>query len=410
MVVGGGIGGLACAQGLARRGIDVHVVEKDWDLTQTGGYRLHLGVPAVSALQDLLPPITFESLLRSSVGTRGFSLAVRDHRGRQLLSASEPSAGLSLEVDRITLRHVLSLGLEDRMRLGSSCDGWRIEGDAVVALLDDGTQIETDVLVIADGAGSKLAEKLAGGPTSTPCGLTGIAGRTPWEGLSSGTRTLLDEEPMLAIGPGGTGMFAAAHDPAGQSAIRSSPADAALPVAIWGLIAVEEALPNRPDQLDRAALIALSERLLRRHRWAEPIVQMVTRSSPTSVSAFRFNAADPDNLAPWRASRITALGDAVHAMPPTGGQGAATAIIDAHALSLQLQAAARGEVTPTVAVHDYEAELRIRAAPAVRESLQPVSWIRTTASPAGAHLLRACTPVLAAGSAVTRALTRRRRR
>lgn len=205
-------------------------------------------------------------------------------------------------------------------------------------------------------------------------------------------------------------MFAAAHDPAGQSAIRSCPAEVALPVAIWGLIAVEEALPNRPDHLDQAALVAISVRLLQRHRWADHIVEMITRSPPKSVSAFRFNAADPDNLAPWTASRITGLGDAVHAMPPTGGQGAATAIIDAHALTLQLQAAVRGQVTPIVAVHDYEAELRIRAAPAVRESLQAVSWIRSTASPAGALLLRAFAPVMATGFAATRTVSRRGRR
>lgn len=154
LVVGGGIGGLACAQGLAGLGIEVHVVERDLDLTQTGGYRLHLGVSAVSALRDLLPPITFEVLLRSSVGTRGFSLAVRDHRGRRLFGARESSAGLSLEVDRITLLQVLALGLADRMLLGRSCDGWRVEDDTVMVQLDDGTQIETDVLVIADGAGS----------------------------------------------------------------------------------------------------------------------------------------------------------------------------------------------------------------------------------------------------------------
>ncbi|MDO5753951.1 MAG: FAD-dependent oxidoreductase [Arthrobacter sp.] len=46
VVVGAGIGGLACAQGLVQRGLDVQVAERDAGLAMTGGYKLHLGVPA----------------------------------------------------------------------------------------------------------------------------------------------------------------------------------------------------------------------------------------------------------------------------------------------------------------------------------------------------------------------------
>lgn len=411
VVVGGGIGGLACAQGLARHGFDVQVVERDNDLAKTGGYRLHLGVAAVSALRDLLSATSFETLLGLSVPARGFTLAVRDHRGRRLLGARDPSVGLSLDVDRITLRRVLALGLEDRMVLGRSCHGWRLESDTVVTELDVG-EIQSAVMVIADGAGSGLAERLARGATSTPCGLTGVAGRSPWEGLPSATTALLAEEPMLAIGPSGTGMFASAHDPAGRSAIYPSPAatGAVAATAIWGLIAVDQALPDRADQLDQATLIDISTRLLRHRRWADHVVELVTQSQPDSVAAFRFYASDPNRLAPWRSSRVTALGDAVHAMPPTGGQGAATAIMDAHALAKQLYAAASGEVTTVVAIHDYETDLRTRTAAAVRESLQPVRWIRASANPAGALLLRAMTPVIATGSTAAHTITGRRHR
>lgn len=409
-MVGAGIGGLACAQGLVRAGLDVQVVERD--LSLTGGYKLHLGAPAVLALRELLSAISFETLLGSSVTTRGFSLALRDHRGRRLLGASEPSAGLSLDVDRITLRQILALRLEDRISLGRTCQGWRVAGDTVVAELDDGVEIEADVLVIADGAGSRLAETLAGHPTASPCGLSGIAGRTPWDRVPLSTAALLAAEPMLAIGPGGTGLFASAQDPVGRAAIctPNTLATASDPVAIWGLIAVEQSLPPDVDKLGQDALVEVSERLLHRHRWAEHLVELVIRSRADSVSAFRFNAADPDDIAPWKSSRITALGDAVHAMPPTGGQGAASAILDAHALVRTLRAAAGGEVTPVVAIHDYEAELRIRAAPAVRESLQPVGWIRATASPAGALLLRVGTPLLAAGATVARTVSDGKRR
>ncbi|MET8683140.1 FAD-dependent monooxygenase [Streptomyces sp. NPDC004732] len=46
------------------------------------------------------------------------------------------------------------------------------------------------------------------------------------------------------------------------------------------------------------------------------------------------------DLAPWPAGRITALGDAVHATPPTAGKGAGAAIRDAVTTPM-LAAAAR---------------------------------------------------------------------
>ncbi len=72
-------------------------------LSASGGYKLHLGVAAVSALRDLLFAASFESLLGSAVATLGFSLVVRDHRGRRLLRAAETSDGLTLDVDRVTV-------------------------------------------------------------------------------------------------------------------------------------------------------------------------------------------------------------------------------------------------------------------------------------------------------------------
>jgi len=93
------------------------------------------------------------------------------------------------------------------------------------------------------------------------------------------------------------------------------------------------------------------------------------------------------------------LGDAAHAVPPTGGRGAATAVQDAADLCEALLAAARGQVTPAMAVHDYEQLLRPRGAEAVRESLQPLAWIRRTATPAGAAATAAALPLVATSTA-----------
>lgn len=410
LVVGAGIGGLACAQGLTRRGHEVTIVERGRDISSSGGYKLHLGVPAVAALRDLLAPAVFDTLLGSAVGTRGFSIALRDHRGRRLLRVTEPSTELTLDVDRVTLRQILATGLDEHLLLGRTCLGWQIDRGTVTAQLDDASNVTAEVLVIADGAGSRLAEQLAGAPTSTPCGLAGVAGRSLWQDLPPAAQALLCTEPMLAIGPGGTGLFASAHDPVGQAAARLPLSRAATtrPVAIWGLIAVEAALPPRPSRMDPPDLLAASTALLRRHHWAEPMLDLLRLSEQASISAFRFNAADPGNLAPWPPGPVTAVGDAVHAMPPTGGQGAATAILDARALVERLPAVPRPGAAAVVAgIRSYETQLRVHAAPAVRESIQPLRWIRAAATPAGSAGLRLMTPVLAVGASLSEAVRRK---
>lgn len=409
VVVGGGIGGLACAQGLRRHGVDVVVVERDRDLAATGGYKLHLGQPALAALRGLLPPDLLEQLYGSAVGTRGFRIALRDHRGRLLLRAGDEGQGLSLDVDRVTLRLVLADGLGERLLTGRRCTGWSVDDEEVRVTLEDGSVLRGDVLVVADGADSRLVRQLCGGPTSTPTGLVGVAGRSRWEDLSQSSQQLLEGEPMLAIGPGGTGLFATAHDPAGSPAVRTARGAVATttPMAIWGLIAVEGALPARPHDLGSGSLTAAVVDLLRRYSWTETVVRMVEVAIPSSVAAFRLHGADPDRLAPWPASRATALGDAVHAMPPTGGQGAATAILDAGVLVDRLAAADRGELGVVMAVLDYETTMRAHAALAVRESLQPVGWIRATATPIGSRVTRVVLPAAAAAARVGRGVRRR---
>lgn len=207
---------------------------------------------------------------------------------------------------------------------------------------------------------------------------------------------------MLAVGPGGVGLFASRHDPAGSAAVADPGSSLAVttdPVVIWGLIALQ-------DRLDRSAsgeaLLGCVRALLHDRRWAPALVDLVRAAEPASTSVFTLHAADPDDLAPWAAGRVTALGDAVHAMPPTGGQGAATAVLDAHCLTGHLARADAGRCTVPVAVHDHEAAMRTRARAAVRESLQPLGWIRAASSTGGSAVVRVLAPVVAGAAAARR--------
>src|SRR5205823_3509056 len=59
----------------------------------------------------------------------------------------------------------------------------------------------------------------------------------------------------------------------------------------------------------------------------------------------------------WPASRVTLLGDAVHAMPPTGAHGANTALRDAALLAGKLQTAVGADTSVEEAITSYQREM-----------------------------------------------------
>ena len=73
-------------------------------------------------------------------------------------------------------------------------------------------------------------------------------------------------------------------------------------------------------------------------------------------------------IEPWAPSRVTVLGDAIHAMSPARGSGANTALQDAASLCAALDGATSDSLL--AAIGAYEAELRERGYAAVAASRQ----------------------------------------
>ncbi len=411
-MIGAGMGGLTLAQALRRNGIDVVVHERDQAVEATGGYRLHLNDPACAALRRHLAPGHYQALLASSAGPRTFTrFAVADHRMRLLFAEPNERASETLMIGRIPLRRLLAHGLGDALRLGSEFTGHRTHPDGTVtAHFAGGGTDRGDLLVGADGVGSRVARALAGRPTSLPAGVSGIAGRTP---LTAGTRplvpALLARGPALAFGPGGVGLFLTLHDPGSGTAVDPAACTqvAAIiepPSLIWGVLAPDRAYPGRPRELDGAGLIRLTDSLLR--GWSASVRALVRAADPATAAFFGFHAADPDaDLTPWPAGAVTALGDAVHAMPPTGGMAAATAIRDADVLAEELFLVRDGESTIPLAVHRFQNRMATYAGEAVRTSTQPLRWIHRLATPAGTRASRIALPAFAAAARLGRTLT-----
>ncbi|MGW7070020.1 FAD-dependent oxidoreductase [Streptomyces sp. NPDC054855] len=409
VVVGGGIGGLALGAGLRRRGYEVTVFDRDTDVTVTGGYHITLHAQAQAALRKLVAPRTVERLLASASALRLRDRDVLwDRHGRMIGRGPDLSDESGVDIDRVTLRTLLAEAVGDDLRLGRKVTGVGRGADGTPEVyFDDTDPVPADLVVGADGAHSLVARYLAGGPTSSRAGIVGFSGRTRREDLSPSEQERLGPRSSLACGPRGAALYVGFLDPVGNAVLDAPELRAAVtsgPTYIWGAMLPESAATDalrelRAEDLQSALLACFRER-----GWSRRTLDVITAAVPHTVAAYRFHAASTRarDLAPWPAGRITALGDAVHATPPTAGMGAGAAIRDAAALVDQLCDVTDGTTELTVAVSRYEAGMRRRGSEVLTLAMRTVGWIRATDTPLGAAATPVVTRVLAAAHRLRR--------
>ncbi|GGU52835.1 monooxygenase [Streptomyces albospinus] len=405
VVVGGGIGGVALAAGLRRRGFEVAAFDRDTEVAATGGYHITLDGRAQSALRELVAPEIMERLLASASALRLRDRdAFWDRRGRLLGHGPDLSSDSGVDIDRITLRTLLAEAVGDDLHLGRTVSGVGLDEDGTPQVrFTDAAPVTADLVVGADGAHSLVARHLAGGPTNRPAGIIGFSGRTPLGDLSPREQQRLGPRSGLAIGPRGAALYVGFLDPVGNAVLDAPELRMSVttgPTYIWGGMFPESAATDALRGLRDGELQAALLDRFRERGWAEHTLEVIARADPHSVAAFRFNAASTraSDLAPWPAGRITALGDAVHATPPTAGMGAGAAIRDAAGLLDQLSEAADGTTALTVAVSRFEAGMRRRGSEILTLAMKTVRWILATDTPLGAAATAATTPILAAAA------------
>ncbi|WP_328863566.1 FAD-dependent oxidoreductase [Streptomyces virginiae] len=386
-------------------GFEVAVFDRDTDVAATGGYHITLDERAQSALKDLVEPKIMQRLLAS-----GSALRLRerdafwDRRGRLLGHGPDLSDSASIDVDRITLRMLLAEAVGDGLHLGCNVSGvGHDDHGAPRVLFTDGAPVSADLVVGADGTHSVVARHLAGGPTNSPAGIIGFSGRTLRRDLSTGEQQRIGPRSGLAIGPRGGALYIGFLDPVGNSALDAPELRMSVttgPTYIWGAMFPESTSTDSLRDLRGGELQAALLGRFRERGWAEHTLEVIAQADPHSVAGFRFNAASTraEDLAPWPAGRITALGDAVHATPPTAGMGAGAAIRDAAGLLTHVSAAADGTATLTDAVDHFEAGMRRRGSEVLTLAMKTVRWILATDTTLGAAVTVVSTPILAAAA------------
>lgn len=373
VIAGGGIGGLALGQALAHRGIDFVVFERDRWASDAAGYRLHLNGDAMAAMRSGLDPEVVAALRASGAGNESFGqFSVLDRHGRTRLRIPDAAAADVLLIGRRPLREVLAQGVSGRVRWGVRATGYDVHEHGVTVHTDVAGDLEADALVAADGTRSVIARQLLGRPTARPAGVTAIAGRVP---LDDTTRPFvpadLFEGPGFVIGPNGVGAFLTVHDPQPHTPPVAGEVLES-PYLVWSLAAELPRFAANP--LDFTAPELLQEALRLTTGWWAGLRGLIEATDVTGIAAFPFWF--PAALDRWTNARVTAIGDAVHPMPPTAGAGASTAIVDAIILADEL-----AEHPVPVALRRYQ-ERMLRYAPhAVDEARPPLAWQRALSNP-----------------------------
>ncbi|MFC3447944.1 FAD-dependent oxidoreductase [Amycolatopsis speibonae] len=376
-IIGGGTGGLCLAQGLRKAGIDVSVHERSRTRTERlQGYRVHINPHGSAALHECLPPELWERFL-STTGATGGPFTFVTERLKDLmvidseLTSSPDPASSHHSVSRISLHQVLSDGLDGVLRHGKEFVGYRREGEVVICEFADGSTVEADLVIGADGANSRVRKQFLPEAERVDTGIIAIAGKHP---LAEETRkrlpARLTDGPSMAMPRTGAGLFSAPHELKGTPSVNDETADHD-PVlfdntssyVMWAFAADNRRYPDDLSSLDGESLRTLVLELI--DGWAPAFKELVAGSPAGSVSRLPIFTSKP--VKPWPTSNITLLGDAIHSMTPFRGVGANTALRDARLLCRNLVAARETGATHT-AIAAYEQRMRDYGFAAVRDS------------------------------------------
>jgi salicylate hydroxylase len=394
LIIGGGIGGLTLAQGLQRAGTSVAVYERDRTLTdRLQGYRVHISPTGSRALHECLPPHLFEAFDRTcgapNAAVRFFTEEMRVLLAfdGDLVADTDPVAR-HRAASRITLRQVLLAGL-DNVHFGKLFEHYQQRDGRIIAHFEDGTCAEGDVLVGADGGGSRVRRQLLPHAQRIDTGVVGIAGKIFLDVARDRiARPLLDGISLVAA-RGGLGLFIAIQEMTGGPIGGIGGNDPALAgvgnlyentrsYLMWALSARREKFGLRDGEwADAGALTEAATRAMA--GWSRAFRDLVGLADPTTVSCLPIRTSLP--VAPWRTGRLTLLGDAIHSMTPYRGIGANVAIKDAARLKRALVTAHDGERDLLEAIHDYETGMLDYGFRAVRNSLKAMHQTVTDSRP-----------------------------
>jgi 2-polyprenyl-6-methoxyphenol hydroxylase-like FAD-dependent oxidoreductase len=378
LIAGGGLGGLALAQGLIKDGHTVEVYERDQGIGRQQGYYLTINGDGGESLHRVLPEDLYELYLETSrqpYPTQGSIV-----RTPKLdLLGTQPSLGRRnvgprrhTGVDRNTLRRILGTRIGESIRWGVKAESYEENGDGVTLRLGDGSTARGDILVIANGIHSTLRDQRLPGTRVISTAIRGIdlyARATYTPALLAQIPEELHDSVTMVIDGNGNRCLLGSFRPRRPIREAAVDVDGAHLDPIGGYMMVScsvplgTPIPPLADWTEHTGCDIKAAMQVTVAEWHPGIRAILEAVEPNSVFPISFSYLEPQQR--WDPSRVTVLGDAAHGMLPTKGMGANATFHDAAFLCDRLADAAAGRKDVFEAVGEYEAAMRSFAYPVI---------------------------------------------
>ncbi|SDE31633.1 FAD-dependent oxidoreductase [Glycomyces harbinensis] len=323
-VIGGGVAGPVAAAALRLAGVEATVYEAYPSRPDGVGGTLALAPNGLAALEIIGAA---EAVAAAGLAITRMDMTVGERK--RFTIPSLPDAGPLRSLHRSELHRLLheraeALGVP--FAYGKQLIDARQDGSGATAVFSDGTEVEADVLIGADGVHSALRPLIdPGAPGAHYTGMIGFEGVADHEApVDPGTMT-------FAFGRRGYYLYW--RLPEGGTR--------------WGVnLPLRDPLPHREIQL--TSIEEWKARMLEVYGGDEPGGDLL-RTTP----ADRIQIHGPLHLMPkvprWHRGRMVLVGDAVHAPSNSSGQGASLAIESAVELARCLR-----DLEPAAAFAAYE--------------------------------------------------------
>ncbi|HEX6524644.1 MAG TPA: FAD-dependent monooxygenase [Streptosporangiaceae bacterium] len=339
-IIGGGIGGLTAAIALSRVGIEVAVYEAAAELKEIGA-----GVALHPNAMKVLRAIGVEDDVRKAAGRSQWQVTCNWKTGRVISKTNQQQQAASFgtmgaTVHRADLLDVLAGALPAGIvTLGRRCAEVRSDDDRAVARFADGSEIEADVIVGADGIHSSVRASLFGPDTPRFTGKICYRSVVPAEAVR-GARLFANFAQWL--GPHGTIVL--------------------YPMRGEDLINIVCHYDDDGYRHESWITECGGAEVLECYAgWHESLLRLFAAAD----TWYKWALYDRDPIPRWTRGRVTVLGDAAHPMLPYLGQGACQAIEDGAVLAAALSAEASD---PRTGLARYERARRPRASQVVLAS------------------------------------------
>jgi len=324
------VGGLALANQLelSDSNVEYTVLERTSEFRKFGG-PIQLASNAMQALKSLDAELYSEIEARATwTGNRtnGIKDGIRNEwyaKFDLMTPAADRSMPFTCVVERPELQEIMMRRTSHNIRTASGVESYHTRDDGrVVAVLQDGSEVEGDVLIGADGIWSNVRASMTNTPSRgdesgvSYSGYTVFAGELNYDNgdPECGYKVYIGPQQYFVITDIGRGRYQ-------WYAFLARPADS-------------EANEEKPEGQS-----PYLQNLF--HGWSEEIHDILRVTQEHEIEQRDLYDRPPSVFKPWTKGNVALLGDAIHAMMPNLGQGGCQAIEDAQVIASKLSEVSR---------------------------------------------------------------------